>query len=161
MPARMTPSRAKLRSPSSWKRNCSKLCRCRGETKSLSLRPIESWKLSMVPGVPSIRLRKWNVPPRYSRPRTHSSSSPCTIFIKVLHQSSEQCGSNGLGRGRGEEVLDRVPQKMPVLAVARAVGRVRQDDELAVAIRQLRVEVQQVLVGRIAVPDAAQHQHRR
>ena len=52
-------------------------------------------------------------------------------------------------------------RQVPVLAVARAVRGVRQDDELAVAVRQLRVEVEQVLVGRVAVPDAAQHQHRR
>ena len=48
---------------------------------------------------------------------------------------------------------------MPVLAVARAVRRLRQDDELAVAVRQLHIEVEQVLVGRVAVPNAAQHQH--
>src|SRR5262245_5728738 len=50
---------------------------------------------------------------------------------------------------------------MPIVAVARAVRGVRQDHELAVAVRQLLIELQQVLVGRVAVVDAADHQHRR
>ncbi len=54
---------------------------------------------------------------------------------------------------RARKFLHRVPQQVPVLAVARAVRGLRQDDELAVAVRQLPVEIQQVLVGRVAVPD--------
>src|SRR4029079_16981442 len=65
------------------------------------------------------------------------------------------------GRGRSEEVHHRIPQQVPVLAVAQAVRGLRQDDELAVAVRQLTVEVEQVVVGRVAVVFAAQHQHWR
>src|SRR5262245_10032216 len=50
-------------------------------------------------------------------------------------------------RRRGEEVSHRVPEQVTVVAVAGAVGGMRQDDELAVAVRQLPVEVDQVLVG--------------
>ena len=49
---------------------------------------------------------------------------------------------------------------MPVVAEARAVRGVRQNLELAVAVRELAIEIEQVVVGRIAVPLAADHQHR-
>ena len=162
MPGVMTPSRAKLRSPSSWKRNCSKLCRCRGETKSLSLRPIESWKLSMRAGRAFHQVAEVERAAAVFQAAHPLSSSPCTIFIGVSPcQSGAVITTASDRRRRGQEVLDRVPQEVPVLAVARAVRGLRQDDELAVAVRKLGVELQQVRVGRVAVPDAAQHQHRR
>src|SRR5262249_15488516 len=64
-------------------------------------------------------------------------------------------------RWRGEEVARRVPEQVTVLAVARTVRGMRQDDELAVAIRKLLIEIDQILGGRVAVPDAADHQHGR
>src|SRR5215470_15753838 len=50
---------------------------------------------------------------------------------------------------------------MPVLAPPRAVCGVRQDHELAIPVRKLLEEVDKVLGGRVAVMDAAHHEHRR
>ena len=64
-------------------------------------------------------------------------------------------------RRRVKEIAHRVPQQVAVVAVADRVRGVRQDHELAVAVGKLRVEIEQVLIGRIAVVLGAQHQHRR
>jgi hypothetical protein len=66
-----------------------------------------------------------------------------------------------MGAGAARKFFTCVIQQVAVLPIARAVRRLRQDDELTVAVRKLLVEVEQVLVGRVAVPRAAEHQHRR
>ena len=49
---------------------------------------------------------------------------------------------------------------MPVLAPARAMRGLREDNELAVAIWKLSVEFEQVVIGRVAVKLTSQHKHR-
>src|SRR6478735_12042995 len=64
-------------------------------------------------------------------------------------------------RRRREEIARGVPQQVPVVAVAWTVRGVRQNYELAVPVRQLLEEVDQVFRRRVAVTDAPDHEHRR
>jgi hypothetical protein len=58
-------------------------------------------------------------------------------------------------RGGGVEAFHRVPQKVAVAAVVDAVRGIGQDDLFAVAIGELGEEIEEIRVGRVAVPFAA------
>ena len=55
-------------------------------------------------------------------------------------------------RRLGEEILHRVPEQVSIVAEIGGVRRLRQDYELAIAIRELTEEVEQVVVMLVAFP---------
>ena len=125
------------------------------------VRPV-AWAATSKPGPAEIwRNYATNIVGAKAVPSGHylSEEAPAETTA-ALREFFLPLADQAVGEGAARKFFSRIPEQMPVFAPASAVRGLRQDDKLAVAVRKLPVEVEQVVIGRVAVEFAAQHQDR-